>query len=168
MTDTTVFVYTLSRTGEVGAWSRYTFPFSVDGFAQEAENLYIRSGDDVLMVDQSANTDYTGDLTRVSSFNSTIQWPWLDYGQPGPSKLLVGFDLVTSSQALATVDIGYDERDKSAFASAGNIDADTLPGTFIPMSLFAPSFSFRVKFDASAKWTLYSVTTYLRDARPTA
>lgn len=166
--NSTVFVYTLSRTGEVGAWSRYTFPFSVDNFAQDGEKLYIRSGDDVLMVDPTATADYVGSPTQISTFNSTIQWQWLDYGQPGVSKLMVGFDLVAASNILATVSVGYDQSNKAAFTPFFTIPADTVPGTFIPLSLFAPSFSLKITFAGSAQWTLYSVTTYLRDSRPTA
>lgn len=168
MTDTTVFVYTLSRTGEVGAWSRYTFPFQIDAFAQDAGTLYIRSGDDVLAVDQSALGDYVGNSPKFSEFTSTIQWPWLDMGQPGLSKLMVGFDMTASSQLLADVSIGYDESNTSAFTAVYSTIPDTVPGVFIPLTLFAPSFSFKVTFSSASKWALYAVTMYLRDSRPTA
>jgi hypothetical protein len=95
----TVFVYTMSRTGEVGAWSRYLYPFpTIDAFCQLNDVLYIRSGDDILQVDPTVLYDYASDTylsgNRQTAFPGVVQWQWLDFGQPGITKQFDGIDVV--------------------------------------------------------------------------
>lgn len=162
----TVFVYTMSRTGEVGAWSRYVFPFAIDNFAQFAADLYIRAGDDILRVDDSTGQDFVNDA-RVQNMDCVVQWPWLDMGQPGVTKLLAGID-VTSNLEEVDVSIGYDQTDPDAFTDPYTADGDTVPGTIIPITVMAPSFSVRLAMDGTTKWQIDSVGAYLQDMRPTA
>jgi hypothetical protein len=164
---TTVFVYTMSRTGEVGAWSRYKFPFHVDNFCQMGNHLYIRAGDDVLMVDEIAATDFEDD-DRAQPFTGVVQWPWLDLGQPGVSKQIAGFDLATIGAANVGLEVGYDQSNKTAFTDLYTIPGDTLPGTFIPMPVLAPSFSIRLTFSSFDFWQFQAMTVYLVDDRITA
>src|SRR5690606_13461043 len=55
--DTHVLVYTMTRIGQVGAWSRYEFPFVVEDWAIAGDSLYLRSGDFVHRVDDAALGD---------------------------------------------------------------------------------------------------------------
>jgi hypothetical protein len=165
--STTVFCYTMSRTGEVGAWSRYVFPFHIDNFCLMGDRLYIRAGRDVLMVDETAATDFEDD-DRAQPFDGVIQWPWLDNGQPGVSKQIAGFDLATIGATNVSLEVGYDQSNKNAFTAPYTIPGDTMPGTFIPMPVLAPSFSIRLTFSSFDFWQFQAITVYVNDSRITA
>lgn len=51
-----VMVYTLSQIGQVGAWSRYIFPFPIDDWTQEGDDLYVRDGDTVYRIGYDVGT----------------------------------------------------------------------------------------------------------------
>lgn len=162
MGSTTVFVYTMNRVGSVGAWSRYTFPFDIDDFAQLGDDLYIRSGDDILRVDENVTTDYAGD-PREQIFTGVIQWPWLDFGSPGTTKQLVGFDLVGTG--TATVEVGYDQSAKGTYTAPFTVPPDTVPGMMIPLPVMAPSMSFRLTYSAGEKWQFNALNVTVSDMR---
>lgn len=157
--STQVFVYSMTQTGKVGAWSRYIFPFSVDAFAQLGNDLYIRNGDVVSIVNEDAVADDVDGLPV--EFGGTVQWPWLDFGQPGVTKMLEGFDIV--STGLPSVSIGYDERNPAAYTDPYAVDADTLVGGIIPLPVMGPTFSVKVDFAPGEKWQLQSVLLSLFD-----
>jgi hypothetical protein len=80
-----------------------------------------------------------------------LQWPFLDFGNPGINKMLVGFDIAGFGQVSAQ--IGCDQRDFSALTTAYTISAaDTVPGTPVPLPVTAPSFSLRLTFAANQTW----------------
>ncbi|HFK2007190.1 TPA: hypothetical protein ACGW8W_000060 [Stenotrophomonas maltophilia] len=149
MMESTVFVYTM-RSGKQGAWSRYLFPFAVEAFAQLGNDLYIRHGDEISAVSDFALGDDVGGQTIP--FGGTVWWPWLDFGTPGVTKMMEGFDIV--SQGTPSVSIGYDQRNTAAFTEPYTVDPDTLPGGVIPFPLSAPTFSLRVDFAPGKKWAL--------------
>lgn len=156
--STQVFVYSMTQTGKVGAWSRYIFPFAVDCFAQLGNDLYIRNGDVVSKVVEDAVADDVVDGDGVFTavpFGGTVQWSWLDFGQPGVTKMLEGFDIV--STGAPSVSVGYDQRNLAAFTDPYAVDADTLPGGIIPLPVAAPTFSVKVDFAPGIKWQLQSV-----------
>lgn len=159
MAASTVFVYT--RNSAKGRWSRYVFPFSIDAFAQLADDLYIRSGDTIKRVSEQANRDVHQGATV--NFDGTVQWPWLEMGQPGVTKMLEGFDIVASG--TPSVSIGYDQRDTAAFTTPYQIPADTVPGDIIPLPVSAPTFSLKVTFAGGQAWSLWQCLLYLSDNR---
>lgn len=92
-----------------------------------------------------------------------IQWPWLDFGEPGRDKQLVGFDLV--GEGRGAVQVGYDQRHLEAFTPAFVIEhIDTLPGQVIPLPVTAPTLSFRLTFER-APWKWEASTIYVADQR---
>lgn len=157
---TTVYVCTMA--GRKGKWSRYTYPFSIDAFAQLGNALYIRAGDSIVRVSEDATTDTYGG--ESIAFDGTVQWGWLDFGQSGVTKQLEGFDVVASGSP--SIAVGYDQRDTAAFTDAYAIDPDTLPGGIIPFPVAAPTMSVRLTF-TGAPWSLSEVLLYLDDARAT-
>lgn len=161
--STTVFVYTMSRAGEVGAWSRYVFPFHVDGFAQLGDDLYIRAGDDLLKVDNTADMDFADDAMRENPFPGVIQWPYLDSGQPGVSKQMLGIDVVANAGAGPMLDVGTDQSNPATFTTPQQLAADNLPGFMQSVPVMAPSLSLRFTYSSLDHWTLQSVTLYLND-----
>jgi len=163
--DSDVFVYT--RNGRSGAWSRYIFPFTVTGFAQLDNDLYIRGNDEVYRVDEALTTDLVeaGEAPIIGY----VWWPWLDFGQPGQDKMLEGFD-ITSTGEDVSISFGYIQgnADSSAFTELYNLTAaDTVPGTIVPMPLTAPTISVKVRF-GEAPWSLTGLLLYVHDQQPAA
>jgi hypothetical protein len=162
--STTVFVYTQNRIGEVGAWSRYVLPMHVDNFAQLDGKLYIRAGDDVVVVDETTAFDFAGD-DRQAPFTGVIQWPYLDFGQPGVKKQFAGIDLVMLDQPTVDVSIGYNQNNRNAFTTPFTVPGDTVPGKIIPIPLVAESFSVKLILSSLDFWKMQAVTVYLNDQR---
>ncbi len=171
--QTEVFVYTMTRIGQVGAWSRYVFPFEVQDWAIAGDTLYLRSGDFIHRVDDAVLgdeilVDFGGELPvrEVVPFPGLIQWPWLDFGQPGVTKMLYGFDIV--GEGAVSVSFGFNQASASQFTPGYLVPADTVPGMVIPMPLAAPSLSVKLSYDGSEKWQWNALQLYLQDARPMA
>lgn len=160
--DSHVFVYTMSRVGQVGAWSRYVFPFVISDWAIRGDDLFLRSGNFIHRIDDEVVGDEVspGDIRL---FEGMIQWPWLDFGQPGLTKSLYGFDMVGIGDV--SVEFGYDQSNGGAFTPPYLVPADTVPGMVIPMPLSAPSFSVRLTYDGSQQWQWNAFSLYLQDLR---
>lgn len=172
-TKTRVFVYTMNRTGEVGAWSNYLLPYLVQDFAMFNDVLEIRAtqsnGDEVIIaVDPTASQD-TYSTGSPTSFNSVVQWPWLDDGSPGQNKELLEYDIIgtfagNSAPYTYTLEMGYSEADKTAFTSPYSMtDIDTVPGMRYPFPLVAPSLSVRLTLPSTGIWELLAVNLYMGD-----
>lgn len=163
--DSEVFVYSMTQVGAVGAWSRYVFPFLIEDWAIRADSLYLRSGDRIHRVEDASVGDEVapGDIRQ---FPGVVQWPYLDFGQPGVTKMVVGFDVVGHGDVA--VQFGYDQSNPAAFTDPYTVPADTVPGSIIPMPLAAPSFSVRLTFDGSVLWQFQAFNLYLQDQRATA
>lgn len=156
------FVYSISSIASVGAWSRYIVPFSVDDWCFAGEDLYLRSGDYIHVMDR----DYLGDEISPGisqPFPGVIQWPWLEFGQPGVTKMLYGFDVVGTGDV--SVQFGYDQSQRGTFTDPYLVPADTVPGMVIPMPLAAPSLSVRLTFDGAQDWHWNAFCLYLQDLR---
>jgi len=156
-----VFIYTMNRGVQGGAWGRYIFPFTIEHFAQLENTLYMRHGDDVsfTLLDQ---VDDDG-----VPFDGVIQWPWLDFNQPGVNKNLVGFDIV-NEEGVCTVEIGYNQAQGGYFTEPYLIPEDTVPGQIIAIPVQAPSFSVRLTYAGSQNWQWNAFQLWLDDQRPTA
>lgn len=154
-----VFVHTLNA-GR-GKWSRYLFPFQIDAFSQLGGELLIRAGDTVVKVKEGLLTDHV-DGSDVG-FSGAVQWPWIDAGQPGVTKQMIGFDLVAAGEP--SVSFGFDQADLARFTDPYPIPADTMTGGIIPMPLMAPSVSLRLDFAAGSAWNVRSATIYLNDGK---
>lgn len=145
-----VMVYTLTQVGQVGAWSRYIFPFPIDAWAQEGDDLYARDGNTVYRIseDIGCRDRWTGAETGEGAywerFDAIIQWPWLDMGPPGIDKQMEDFDVV--GYGGVEVEVGYDQTEPGYFTEPYPVVADTLRGTTIPMPLTSPSYSVRLRY----------------------
>lgn len=154
-----VFVYTMNRTGQVGAWSRYVFPFEIDATAQLGETLFLRSGDTIYRVTEGEDSD------AGTPIESIVQWPWLDFGTPGVTKMLQTVDVVGDGPGTVALQVGYDQRAVEAFTPAYTIPIDTLTGMPIPIPVSAPTLSVRLSF--TGKWSLQAVNVNLAESRRT-
>lgn len=156
---TETFIYSLTNAGtKVGAWTRYRFPFAIEAFAQLEDDLYIKHGRFISRVDELLNVDEltVGEGIVPQPFAGRVQWSWLDFGTPGVTKMLNGFDYVGLGQAPA-ISIGYDQRNEALFTTPYQLSADTLPGGLIPLPVMAPSMSVRLDFAGGAAWKVQSV-----------
>lgn len=148
-----VMVYTLTQVGQVGAWSRYVFPFAIDAWAQEGDDLFVRDGDRVFRLSEElGSVDFFGEVVaqqrggqeQGSPFQAIIQWPWLDMGRPGQDKQMESFDFV--GYGRAEIEFGYDQSEPGWFTDPYAVGPDTLPAQSVPMALCAPSFSARIRY----------------------
>ena len=155
---TEVFVYTITRVGQVGAWTRYLLPFQVSAFALKGDKLIVRAGDDIIEFDDALINDFDGDVDEAP-VTATLQWAWLDMGAPGVTKMLHGVDIVGTG--AATIEIGWDQTNPSAFTAPYTLPADTLPGTMVPIAVSAPSMSVRLTY--SGNWQFNAMVVYVDD-----
>ena len=161
--STDVYVFTRTRRG--GGWSRYTFPWDIESMAQLGNRLYIKHGDFVSVVDASFTTDE--DNGAPVEIVGEVQWPWMDLGTPGLTKMLEGLDVVC--QGVPDVSIGYDQTTASVsnpgtFTTPHTMSAaDTLAGTITPFPVSGPSLSVKLEFNQGLGWKAYAVTMYLHD-----
>ena len=160
--DSHVFVYTMSRVGSVGAWSRYVFPFVIDDWAIRGDDLFLRSGNFIHRMDDQVVGDEVSPGVIVP-FEGMIQWPWLDFGQPGVTKSLYGFDVVGIGDV--SVSFGYDQSNGGSFTAPYTVPADTVPGMVIPMPLSAPSLSVRLTYSGTEQWQWNAFSLWLQDLR---
>lgn len=163
-----ILVYSMTKLGSVGAWSRYELPFATDDWAIAGNSLYLRSGDFIHRLDGSVVGDEVGVPSEVWQFEivpfpGVIQWPWLEFGQPGVTKMLYGFDIV--GQGEVSVSFGIDQTNGGLFTPRYAVPADTVPGMVIPMPLAAPSLSVKLTYDGSEPWQWNALGLYLQDLR---
>lgn len=164
----TAFVYSMTTLGQVGAWSWYEFPWSVQDRAMLGNDVYLRSGDAVYIVDPDRleDQDENGDDVPVVA---EIQSHYLDFGSPGVTKMLIGVDLV--GNGVADIAIGFNQTDNSLFTADATVPADSVPGSIIPIPLAAPSFAMRLRYSSTANpggWEWLASNFYVNDFRPTS
>lgn len=176
-TGDSIFVYTRSRQGEVGAWSRYVVPFAVSGFFFNGDDLCIRSGDDVLKIDANVAQDFSGDnyngVSRASYFPWAVQWNYLDCGPVGLTKKFDTMDIACSQNTAVTVEIGFDQTNPLAFTTPFNLPADSIPGMQIPIPIMGPSISIRLSGTTAdpattPAWQVDAVNVYVQDQAVTS
>lgn len=152
---TEVFVYSQSRLGKVGAWSRYVYPYAITGWTQLNGELYLRSGTHLYRVDEFATSD------DGVEFEGVVWFPYLDMGNPGTTKMLEALDI--TAYGSSAVSIGYDQSNTTAYTTPYTIDPDTVPGGRVPMAVSAPSMSVKVAFAPGQSWELLALQLYLQD-----
>lgn len=167
------FVLTVNDGSDGRSWSRYVFPSEIDYAAVLGEELYLRSGDLVWRVDESADADDVHEENGEEigePFSMVLQWPHLDFGSLGQEKQLVAFDLVGSGEV--SVSIGYDQRDSDFDPDGGAWtplyeigEADTLPGQPIPLPVAGPSFALRLEFTGGETREFIAANLYIADTR---
>lgn len=132
-----LFVYSISRTAKIAAWSQYFLSVNVDAFAELGQELYIRSGDAVYKLDEAAKTD---DNTQ---YDVLIQLPYMNFKKPGTLKRVYGLDVVVEGQCF--VSIGFDVRDPDAFTPEVKVKGNTRGGGLIPVECTGTEFSIRLR-----------------------
>jgi len=147
-----LFVYSISRTAKIAAWSRYFLPNAVDAFAELGQELYIRSGDDVFKLDPESYTD------DGLQFEVLLDLPYMDFKSPGQLKRIYGADVVVDGKCEFS--IGFDVRDKDAYINPVRVKGNTRPAGMIPIECGGTEFALRFRNYDSAGFRLDSVTLY--------
>lgn len=147
-----LFVYSISRTAKIAAWSRYFLPNAVDAFAELGQELYIRSGDDVFKLDPESYTD------DGLQFEVLLDLPYMDFKSPGQLKRIYGADIVVDGKCEFS--IGYDVRNQDAYTSPVKIKGNTRPAGMVPVECGGTEFALRFRNYDSAGFRLDSVTLY--------
>ena len=172
-----VFVYSQSRLGRVGAWSRYTFPYDIQGATVKDGELYLRSPASLLRVDESSSLDNVDPAVPSSGspIVSYVWWPFMDLGSPGVTKMLHSMEIVADSDAayVSAIYVGANQRDAvfpddyTLVASSTQTDKDTLAGSPIPVGIAGPSFSIRIDMGSVVQWELYGISLTIQDGAQT-
>lgn len=126
------WVYTFSRTVKVSAWSYYEFGFQIDAVASLEGKLYLRSGDDIYLVDEDG-VNYTD---GGNSYEMRVEMPFLDFKTPGITKYISAMDLVV--QGTVDVAFRYDPNDPSRITTPVTVTGDTRGGQTIPVEITSP------------------------------
>jgi hypothetical protein len=161
---TDVYVYSMPEVGKRGSWSRYVFPWVLEAYAQLDNDLYLRAGVNVYKVDETAYRDETADGV-FAGFEGIVQWPYLDLGSPGTTKMLVSCDI--SGISPAALSVAYDPENPGTATTPYVIGADTTYGTRVPIALAAPALSFKLTWPTSrtTAWQLNSFDVMVKDMR---
>lgn len=123
-------VFTFSRTADISAWSLYEFSYPLDYLEELNADLYIRSGNDVYMVDRAARKD--GD----ELFSVDVELAYLDFKAPGILKHIHGMDVVVTGECQ--ISHRYDPRSVDLITNPPvTVNGDTRPGYLYPVELLA-------------------------------
>lgn len=136
--------FTTSVEDDIRQW-RYTF----------------ESGDLPFVADTVYGVSVDGEDIECTGtpFEGYMAWPYLDFGLLGMDKDLEGFDV--AADGTFRVSVGWSQRDFSLATPDYALDGDTLTGDMVPLPLRAPSFQFRLTFDASQAWEWQASAIYI-------
>lgn len=124
---TSVFVYTYSHSNKLSAWSEYTFPAGFDAIAELNSTLYVRIGDEVYSLDDSATDDYGTD------FEVRIELPFLNFKKPGVLKHIIGMDAII--EGSMDIQFRWDPNDETLITEKIPLTGDTQVNQMIPIGL---------------------------------
>lgn len=147
-----LFVYSISRTAKISAWSHYYLCFPVDAVAELGKKLYFRSGDDVYCFDEECSTD--GGM----QYEVLIELPYMDFKKPGQLKMIQGIDAVL--EGTAYLSIGFDSRDPDARTPEVLISGNSRPGGMIPVPCCGTEISIRIRNFDDKPFKLNALTVY--------
>lgn len=153
-----LFVYSLSRTSRISAWSQYLLNENVEAVAQLGQDLYIRCGDEVFKLDGEAATD------DGEPFEVFIEIPYMDLKRPGELKRIYGVDVVCEGEC--EISVGYDERNRDAYTPGILVSGNTRPGGLIPIEVMGTAFSFRIRNFTDKPFRLDAITIYFDSLGP--
>lgn len=149
---TKALVYTFSRTAKINAWSVYEFPVSLDYVTQLDGTLYIRSGNTVYSLSDTAYTDY-GEPIDVE-----IELPFLDFKMAGVLKQVLSMDVVFSG--TANVQHRFDPKEPTLITPELSLDGDTRSRRLIPVELLAVNIAPVITHSANEAFELQALTYY--------
>lgn len=154
-----MYVYSISRTAKIAAWSRYYLPSPVDAFAELGQELYIRCGDNVYKLDTNVHSD------QGATYELIIQLPYMDLKTPGMRKIIHGADIVM--EGTCEFSVGYDVRNLDAFTDPVQVSGNTRPGGMVPVGCEGTEFSLKFRNTDDKPFRLDAVSLYYDNLGPT-
>ncbi len=158
----TVYVYTVSRTSKIAAWSQYELPVPVEDWAELDGTLYIRSGDSVYKLHEvyrpAEDVPYTDD---GEPYEVVIQIPYMNFKKPGVLKRITGIDLAMEGRCWLSV--GTDANNRAYFTDEVEVMGNTYSGGIIPLICMGNEFSFRFRCDNNQYFRLDALTVYYQE-----
>jgi hypothetical protein len=163
--DSTLYVYSLSRTSKIAAWSRYVIPVAVDAMAELDGVLYIRTGDDVYKLSEAAYTDGgNGSDIEGDEFEVMIEMPYMDFKTPGILKRIYAIDIVMEGECHFS--LGWDVRNAEAVTDEVRIIGNTRGGGLIPIECCGTEFSPRFRNLTDEEFRLDALTIHYENLGP--
>ena len=150
--DRQMFVYSVSRTSKIAAWSRYELPFTVDAMDELDGVLYLRSGDDVYKLDEEAHTD------DGKEYEVILELPYMNFKTPGVLKRVYGVDLVMQGECYFSM--GFDVRNFEAVTDEVRVAGNTYGGGLIPLEVAGTEFAPRFRNVTDQPFQLDALTIY--------
>lgn len=151
----TAYVYSFSRTSKISAWSRYTFPFTIDDVAELDGDLYFRSGDAVFLLSEDAYND------AGNPFTVAIEFPYLDFKTPGVLKQIMGMDTVMVGSA--DMQIRFDSRQPDFITPSIQMSGDTRPGEMTAVEVVSVGIAPVITSTNNEPFELHAITMYYAD-----
>ena len=164
-------------------WSRYTFPDSITDWSLSTGTLYLRTAGNLVweFTDESIGVDDNNTITTAATptaFNGVMQWPYLNAGQLGINKMMIGIDIVGTGSC--SIQVGFNQADTSSFndqptfSTSTSVTApyfvaidDTVPEEPLPFPINAPSYTVILTFAGSTStanaWGWEACNLYLAD-----
>jgi len=153
---TTIWVYSFSRTAKVSAWSYYTVPWSVDDVTELDGVVYVRSGQDVYKLDETAYQDANG--AETAAIEVIVEMPFLDFKKPGQLKHILGADIVISGTASLT--FRYDAQTPASITDAMSVTGDSRSQGLLPVELLATEIAPKLVHSANEAFQLDQLSLY--------
>lgn len=147
-----VFVYSVSKSSGIAAWSRYELPFDIDAIAELDGVLYLRSEDDVYQLSEEHHTD------DGEEYEVVLQMAYMDFKSFGVLKRVYAIDLVMEGECHFS--LGFDVRNPDAFTEEVRVIGNTRPGGLIPLDATGTEFSPRFRNRDGKPFQLNALTVY--------
>lgn len=149
---TKALVYTFSRTAKINAWSIYEFPVPLEYVTQLDGVLYIRSGQKVYSLSDTAYQDDGVDI------DVSIELPFVDFKMAGVLKQILSMDVVFAG--TANIQHRFDSYDPTQITAAVSLTGDSRARRTIPVELLAVNLAPVITHSANESFELQALTYY--------
>jgi hypothetical protein len=154
----TAYVFTYSKSQKIKAWGVYDFPVEITDAAVLDNELYLRSGDDIYIADDTIFED-DGSIPSCE-----VDMFFQDAEAPGVLKQFTGFDCVVTGEP--TIAFRYDPRNTALVTDAIGVTSDTRPGDLLPMEICATSVAPIVRHQANEAFGIDAIQCYFQPLGP--
>lgn len=156
--DSTAFVYTFSKTMKIAAWSEYAFDFPIEYMATLDADLYLRSGNNVYLLDDNVHTD------NGAAYEMRVEMPFLDFKAPGILKHIQAMDLVADGEV--SVQFRYDPNDPSKITDPIVLSGDSRSRQLIPLEMTVTAIAPVFTSTSSSAVQIDAITFYYENLGP--
>jgi hypothetical protein len=152
------WVYAYSKVSKVRAWCKYTFPFSIDDATVLNGETYLRSGDDVYIVDPAYFRDGNEDI------DVEVAFAYQNCKAPGVTKVFQGLDVICSG--TTRVSVAFDPNTPDEETDQIEYLGDHPAGTMTPLEVVAEKIAPVFRHAENEDFLLQSVTAYFESLGP--